>query len=156
MTPGGLCAGGHGDDHRPSAVSVISPRRAESWRARVLDYVALTKPQIMMLLLITAAGGAFPAASGVPPTGALVGVLAGGVLASCGAGASNHGLDRHPDELMGRTRDRLEASRPVSARAAAGFGLVLSALSLVVFAVSTNWLATPAGVEVSPSLPDQT
>jgi protoheme IX farnesyltransferase len=111
-------------------------------RARVLDYVALTKPRIMMLLLITAAGGTFAAGRGVPPIGTLVGVLAGGALASGGTSALNHVLDRHLDELMGRTHDRPVASRRVSVGAATAFGLALSALSLVVFAVSTNLLAT--------------
>jgi heme o synthase len=122
-------------------VSVIAVPRVESRQARVLDYVALTKPRIMLLLLITAAAGAFAAAGGVPPTGTLVGVLAGGALASGGASTLNHVLDRDLDRRMRRTSDRPVASDRVSVRAAAAFGLTLSVLSFVVLAASTNLLA---------------
>ena len=110
-------------------------------QARVLDYVALTKPRIMLLLLITAAAGAFAAARGVPPAATLVGVLAGGALASGGASALNHVLDRDLDRRMRRTCDRPVAGDRVSVRAAAAFGLALSVLSFVVLATSSNLLA---------------
>ena len=110
---------------------------AGAWR----DYVALTKPRIMLLLLITAAAGMFVGAGGVPDLGDLAVVLVGGALASGGASALNHYLDRDIDALMGeRTSDRpLVAGRLIPPRAVE-FGLVLWAFSFVLLASLVNVL----------------
>ncbi len=110
---------------------------AGAWR----DYVALTKPRIMLLLLITAAAGMFVGAGGLPDLPELAVVLAGGALACAGASALNHYLDRDIDALMGdRTSDRpIVAGRLVPPRAIE-FGLVLSALSFVLLASLVNVL----------------
>ena len=110
---------------------------AAPWR----DYLVLTKPRIMSLLLITAAAGMFAGASGVPDLGKLAALVAGGALASGGASALNHLLDRDLDALMGeRTRARpVAAGRMVPPRALE-FGLVLSALSFVLLASAINLL----------------
>ena len=122
-----------------SAVATFSGERvpAGAWR----DYVALTKPRIMVLLLITAAAGMFVGAGGVPELAQLAVVLAGGALASGGASALNHYLDRDIDALMGdRTSDRpIVAGRLVPPRALE-FGLVLSAFSFVLLASLVNVL----------------
>src|SRR4029453_1964080 len=74
-----------------------------SWR----DYVTLTKPRIMSLLLLTGACGMFVGAEGVPPLGDFTAMLVGLALACGGASALNHVLDRDIDKLMGkRTRSR--------------------------------------------------
>lgn len=111
---------------------------AGAWR----DYVALTKPRIMLLLLITAAAGMFVGAGGLPKLSQLVVVLAGGGLACAGASALNHYLDRDIDALMGdRTADRpIVAGRLIAPRALE-FGLVLSAFSFVLLASLVNVLA---------------
>ena len=110
---------------------------AGAWR----DYVALTKPRIMVLLLVTAAAGMFVGAGGVPDLADLAVVLVGGALASGGASALNHYLDRDIDALMGeRTADRpLVAGRLVPPRAVE-FGLVLWAFSFVLLASFVNVL----------------
>ena len=110
---------------------------AGSWR----DYVALTKPRIMLLLLITAAAGMFVGAGGLPNLPQLAVVLAGGALACAGASALNHYLDRDIDALMGdRTSDRpIVAGRLIPPRAVE-FGLVLSAFSFVLLASLVNVL----------------
>ena len=110
---------------------------AGAWR----DYVALTKPRIMLLLLITAAAGMFVGAGGVPDLADLAVVLVGGALASGGASALNHYLDRDIDALMGeRTSDRpLVAGRLIPPRAVE-FGLVLWAFSFVLLASLVNVL----------------
>jgi protoheme IX farnesyltransferase len=113
------------------------PMPAGAWR----DYLALTKPRIMLLLLITAAAGMFVGAGGVPNLPELAVVLAGGALASGGASALNHYLDRDIDALMGdRTSDRpIVAGRLIPPRAVE-FGLVLSAFSFVLLASLVNVL----------------
>ena len=110
---------------------------AGAWR----DYVALTKPRIMLLLLITAAAGMFVGAGGLPNLPQLAVVLAGGALACAGASALNHYLDRDIDALMGdRTSDRpIVAGRLIPPRALE-FGLVLSAFSFVLLASLVNVL----------------
>ncbi|MFL5955685.1 MAG: heme o synthase [Gaiellaceae bacterium] len=98
------------------------------WR----DYVTLTKPRIMSLLLLTGAAGVFVGARGVPASGAFAWTMAGLALACGGASALNHYLDRDIDRLMGsRTSQRPVASGRVPADRALEFGLALSAFSFV-------------------------
>jgi heme o synthase len=111
---------------------------AGAWR----DYVTLTKPRIMVLLLITAAAGMFVGAQGVPKLWQLAVVLAGGALACAGASALNHYLDRDIDGLMGeRTASRPIVAGRLTPPRALEFGLVLSAFSFVLLASLTNVLA---------------
>jgi len=95
-----------------------------SWR----DYVALTKPRIMSLLLITGFCGLIAGARGWPGTGLVVASMLGLALACGGASALNHVLDRDIDPLMGeRTRSRPVASGRVAPSRAFEFGLALLA-----------------------------
>ncbi len=107
------------------------------WR----DYLALTKPRIMVLLLVTAAGGMFVAAHGVPSLRALALTMLGGALASGGASALNHVMDRDVDRRMLRTSTRPVAATRVGPSAALEFGLALSAASFVLLASLVNVLA---------------
>jgi heme o synthase len=105
------------------------------WR----DYVTLTKPRIMSLLLLTGAAGMFVGAGGAPAVGAFCLTMLGLALACGGASALNHYLDRDIDRLMGaRTESRPVASGRVPATAALEFGLALSALSFVLLASLVN------------------
>jgi heme o synthase len=96
------------------------------------DYLTLTKPRIMSLLLLTGGAGAFVGAAGVPAWGAFAVTMVGLALACGGASALNHYLDRDIDKLMGsRTATRPVASGRVPAERALEFGLALSAFSFV-------------------------
>jgi protoheme IX farnesyltransferase len=98
------------------------------WR----DYVVLTKPRIMSLLLLTGAAGAFVGAGGVPGFRVFALTMVGLALACGGASALNHYLDRDIDKLMGsRTSSRPVASGRMPAPRALEFGLALSAFSFV-------------------------
>src|SRR5437588_12219492 len=108
-----------------------------SWR----DYVTLTKPRIMSLLLVTGFCGMIVGARGWPGTGLAVAAMGGLALACGGASALNHMLDRDIDPLMGeRTRSRPVASGRVAPSRALEFGLALSALSFVLLATAVNVL----------------
>jgi protoheme IX farnesyltransferase len=108
-------------------------------RGSLRDYVTLTKPRIMTLLLLTAAAGMFAGARGVPDLGKLAALLAGGALASGGASALNHYLDRDIDALMGgRTARRPVVTGSIAAPRALEFGLVLSAFSFVLLGSAIN------------------
>jgi protoheme IX farnesyltransferase len=110
---------------------------AGSWR----DYVTLTKPRIMSLLLLTGICGMFVGAGGVPPLADLVAMTVGLALACGGASALNHVLDRDIDSLMGeRTRARPVTSGRVPVAYALEFGLALSAFSYVLLAGVVNVL----------------
>ena len=96
------------------------------------DYLTLTKPRIMSLLLLTGAAGLFVGAGGVPALGVFAATMVGLALACGGASALNHYLDRDIDKLMGsRTEQRPVASGRVPAERALEFGLALSACSFV-------------------------
>jgi len=108
-----------------------------SWR----DYVSLTKPRIMVLLLITGFCGMIVGARGWPGTETAVAAMTGLALACGGASALNHVLDRDIDPLMGeRTKRRPVASGRVAPSRALEFGLALSALSFVLLASTVNVL----------------
>jgi heme o synthase len=108
-----------------------------SWR----DYLVLTKPRIMSLLLITGAGGMFVGADGVPPPGQFGLAMLGLALACGGASALNHYLDRDIDPLMGeRTKARPVAAGRVAPAYALEFGLALSAFSFTLLASTVNVL----------------
>jgi protoheme IX farnesyltransferase len=105
------------------------------------DYLTLTKPRIMSLLLLTGAAGMFVGAQGVPPLGLFVATMTGLALACGGASALNHVLDRDIDARMGeRTKNRPVAAGRISAAQALEFGLVLSALSFALLASAVNVL----------------
>jgi protoheme IX farnesyltransferase len=108
-----------------------------SWR----DYVALTKPRIMSLLLITGFCGMIVGARGWPGTTIAIAGMTGLALACGGASALNHLLDRDIDPLMGeRTKQRPVASGRVAPSRALEFGLALSAFSFVLLASTVNVL----------------
>ena len=90
--------------------------------AVVGDYVRLTKPRIISLLLVTTAGAMFVAAGGVPDGWLLFWTMVGGYLAAGGANAINHYIDRDIDGRMSRTTERPVASGRVAPARALGFG----------------------------------
>jgi protoheme IX farnesyltransferase len=111
-------------------------------RAVARAYLALTKPRIVELLLVTTAPTMMLADGGLPPVGLLVAVLVGGSLAAGAANALNCYLDRDIDQVMRRTSRRPLPTHTVSARSALAFGLVLAGLSTTIMAAFTNPLAT--------------
>jgi protoheme IX farnesyltransferase len=112
------------------------PVASASWR----DYVTLTKPRIMTLLLLTGAAGMFVGARGVPDLSTFAVTMAGLALACGGASALNHVLDRDLDRLMRRTGHRPVAEERVTPARALEFGLTLSAFSFVLLASLVNVL----------------
>lgn len=114
---------------------------ASTLRTVIGDYVALTKPRVMSLLLVTAFGGMVLAAEGLPGAGLIATVIIGGALASGGASALNHWLDRDIDRKMERTSTRPVASERVSGRQALVFGLVLNVLAFALLWWGANLLA---------------
>jgi protoheme IX farnesyltransferase len=109
------------------------------WSTLVRDYVALTKPKVQSLLLLTTITTMYVA--GNPSPGLVLVTLLGGALSAGGAGAVNHWYDRDIDAQMARTADRPVPSGRVAPGAALAFGIALAALAFVVLAVFANPLA---------------
>ena len=119
-----------------------------AWPAVARDYVTLTKPRIMSLLVLTSVCAMLAAAGGAPPPLALVGLVIGGALACGGASALNHVLDRDIDRLMGaRTASRPVAAGRIPPAHAVAFGIALSLLAFVTLTALDNLLA--AGLALS-------
>jgi protoheme IX farnesyltransferase len=122
-----------------SAAALERPRLASGLRARVEDYLELTKPKVQSLLLLTTVTTMYVAGS---PSVALVALTClGGYLSAGGAGAVNHWFDRDIDARMARTADRPIPAGRISPRAALIFGCSLAALSLIELSLAVNPLA---------------
>ncbi|HET9878846.1 MAG TPA: heme o synthase [Candidatus Limnocylindria bacterium] len=104
-------------------------------------YVALTKPRIIELLLVTTLPTMVLAQGGIPSVWLMVNVLIGGTMAAGGANALNQVLDRDIDDIMRRTRHRPLPKHAVTTRQALVFGIGLSAVSFAYLAITVNLLA---------------
>ena len=107
----------------------------------VKAYVALTKPRIIELLLVTTVPAMMLAARGLPSVALLSATLVGGTLAAGSANAMNCYYDRDIDAIMMRTKNRPLNQSLISPRSALVFGLVLGGLSLVLLWLTTNALS---------------
>jgi protoheme IX farnesyltransferase len=127
-----------------SQLNDLSPANSEvanwitpTWRA----YLALTKPRIIELLLVTTIPTMFLAAGGFPDWALVCWTLLGGTLAAGGANVLNCYLDRDIDALMHRTAHRPSATGQISGPRIVVFGLVLSTLSVLVLGVTVNLIS---------------
>jgi protoheme IX farnesyltransferase len=118
----------------------------QRFAAIIQDYVALTKPGIQSLLLVSMVGAMMVATEGVPGVGLVMAMLVGGSLTSGGANALNCFIDRDIDAQMSRTQMRATATGRISPTAALTFGLALSIAGTLVIGLASNWLA--AGLSV--------
>lgn len=116
-------------------------RGRRSVAATVRAYVALTKPRIIELLLVTTVPAMVLAARGVPRLELVAATLVGGTLAAGSANALNCYLDRDIDVVMRRTERRPLATAAVSPREALWFGAVLGLGALVLLGTLVNYLA---------------
>ncbi|WP_322496666.1 heme o synthase, partial [Chloroflexus sp.] len=116
-------------------------RPTPKWREVVADYISLTKPKVISLLLVTTLTTMFITEAGLPSWWLVLWTMIGGYLAAGGAGAINCAFDSDIDVNMGRTSRRPVPSGRISARAAFIFGAILSVLSLVVLWVFATPLA---------------
>lgn len=107
----------------------------------VRAYVALTKPRVIELLLVTAVPPMILAAGGLPSAGLVAAVLVGGALGAGGANTINCWIERERDQLMERTHDRpLPAGELVPAHALT-FGIVLNVVAFALLWGAANLLA---------------
>jgi protoheme IX farnesyltransferase len=115
--------------------------RAPGARGRIASYIALTKPRIIELLLVTTLPSMILAAGGLPKWWVVVVTMVGGTFAAGSANALNCYVDRDIDALMRRTTHRPLARHDVSPEGALVFGLVLGVIAVAVMGLITDWLA---------------
>lgn len=127
LAPGGVVQRAHGTRRRPRSV--------------VGAYVALTKPRIIELLLITTIPTMVLAERGWPGPGLMLVTLVGGTLAAGGANAINMYVDRDIDAVMERTRNRPLVTGAVDPSGALGFALALEVLAFAVLWWGANLLS---------------
>lgn len=126
LTPGGVI--GHGE-------------RSRAARTKVGAYVALTKPRIIELLLITTVPTMILAEQGIPSLGLMAATVVGGALAAGGANAVNMYVDRDIDKLMPRTQGRPLVTGQVSPRGALVFAVALQVAAFVELWLLVNLLS---------------
>jgi protoheme IX farnesyltransferase len=116
-------------------------RRTVRPRGRFAAYVALTKPRIIELLLVTTVPAMVLAAGGLPDGWVVLVTMVGGTLAAGSANALNCYVDRDIDAMMRRTGHRPLARHDVSPKGALAFGLAIGVVSVLLMGLLTNWLA---------------
>ncbi|CAI9399170.1 Protoheme IX farnesyltransferase [Aestuariimicrobium sp. T2.26MG-19.2B] len=125
---------------RPAA-SVVHPAVSATWRDVARAYVALTKPRIIELLLVTTLPAMFLAAGGLPPLALAGWTMLGGLFAAASANTFNCVIDRDIDEVMRRTRRRPMPRHQVPPAHAITFGALLGVAATLVLGWGANWLS---------------
>ncbi len=120
-----------------------------SRREKVAGYVALTKPRIIELLLVTTVPTMFVAEGGVPSVWLMVATVVGGTLAAGGANAVNMVVDRDIDALMERTMHRPLVRGVMSPRAALTFAVVLEVVAFAWLFATVNLLSAVLAVSAT-------
>jgi protoheme IX farnesyltransferase len=110
-------------------------------RETIGAFVRLTKPRIVVLLLITTVPAMILAGGGLPSLWLILATLVGGSIAAGSANAINMYLDRDIDEIMRRTRSRPLPAHAVTPDRALGFGFILGAVSYLFLSIAVNVLA---------------
>ena len=118
-------------------------------RATVASYVALTKPRIIELLLVTTVPTMIVAQRGMPPVWLMAAVILGGALAAGGANAINMVIDRDIDSVMQRTKGRPLVTGEISPRKALVFAVALEVAAFVWLWLIVNLLSAALAVSAT-------
>jgi protoheme IX farnesyltransferase len=124
----------------------VAQPRARSLRSQVGAYVALTKPRIIELLLVTTVPTMIVAERGLPSVWLMLATVIGGTLAAGGANAINMYVDRDIDKLMDRTRNRPLATGQIEPRSALVFAVTLEVAAFAFLWVTVNPLSAVLAV----------
>jgi protoheme IX farnesyltransferase len=132
-----------GDPPGPAGAGTDEPAPGGdgSVRETITAYVQLTKPRIIVLLLIVTVPAMILAARGMPSPWLILATLAGGTIAAGSANAINCYLDRDIDEIMKRTRRRPLPAHRITPERALRFGFILGAASFLFLSMAVNVLA---------------
>ncbi|WP_436793909.1 heme o synthase [Actinospongicola halichondriae] len=127
-------------------LAAATPSRSQQVRTTVGAYVALTKPRIIELLLVTTVPTQIVAQRGMPPLWLIVATVFGGTLAAGGANAINMYVDRDIDKLMSRTQNRPLATGAIEPRNALIFAIALEIVAFAFLWATVNLLSAALAV----------
>lgn len=122
-------------------VQVMPSISGQRVKSVIQDYVALTKPGILTLLLVTTLGAMLIAQRGIPALDLVMFTMVGGLLSAAGANVLNCYIDRDIDAHMARTRRRATASGRMQASTALIYGVSLTVSGVLLIGFTVNWLA---------------
>ena len=124
----------------------VAPGAAAVLPATWKDYLALTKPRVISLLLLTTMTAMFVAAKGWPGLGVFIAVFVGGFLSAGAANALNMVIDRDIDARMERTKHRPTVTSVIPGRNAFAFAMSLAVMSFLVLWLGANLVAATASL----------
>jgi protoheme IX farnesyltransferase len=132
------------DSPAPSALGDV--RLRIGWLSRARDFVALTRPRVLTLVLFTAPPAMVMGHNGWPSAAVIFGIIIGAALIGAGCGALNASWERDRDRRMERTQNRPLPAGRLARRDAVIFGLAISALGVAVLFATGGWLPAAIGV----------
>jgi len=127
-------------------IALGDARSRFGWLARVQDYVALTRPRVLTLVLFTAPPAMVMGHDGWPSAAVILGVIFGAALIGAGCGALNASWERDRDRRMARTENRPLPAGRLTLSEAVIFGFAISALGVAVLFAAGGWLPAAIGV----------
>lgn len=125
----------------PATPAASRPQVQEKQPSLLNDYISLTKPKVISLLLLTTLAAMYITGQGLPDLALIFWTMLGGYLAAGGAGAINCAFDEDIDINMGRTSRRPVPAGRISRRNAMAFGLILTVVAIAVLWFFTTPLA---------------
>jgi len=130
----------------PMGVLVNGVRSQTDGLARAKDFIALTRPRVLTLVLFCAPPAMVMGRDGWPDVATMVGVLVGAALIGAGCGALNASWERDRDRRMARTADRPLPAGRLAVGDAVAFGVAISALGVAVLYATGGGLPTVIGL----------
>lgn len=130
--------------HAPAVAASVGGK--SGWKGKAKAYLALTKPRVIELLLVTTLPTMIFAQQGFPDPLLMIATLIGGALAAGSAGAFNCYIDRDIDKLMKRTDKRPLVTGELTDREAFVFAWILAVASVAILWIGANPLTAGLGV----------
>ena len=130
----------------PFPIALSDVRNRVGWLSRAQDFVALTRPRVLTLVVFTAPPSMVMGHEGWPSAAVILGIIAGAALIGAGCGAFNASWESDRDRRMARTQDRPLPAGRLAIREAVIFGIAVSVLGAAVLFATGGWLPAAIGV----------
>jgi protoheme IX farnesyltransferase len=130
----------------PLPIALAESHEQVQWLERAKDFIALTRPRVLTLVLFTAPPAMVMGHDGWPSAAVIFGIISGAALIGAGCGALNASWESDRDRKMTRTKNRPLPSGRLSTRSAVIFGFAVSALGVAVLYATGGWLPAAIGM----------